>query len=122
MGLVAAVVVGAQQRADQQHRGAGGAGEAGQHGAGGQHAAIEQRRAVQVAVDVDAAGDGEQRHQQDDERHVLQHHGVQDVVADAGQAMVGRKRQHEGQCPAGGDLAEMVVPDGGSQQRHQGNA
>ena len=48
--LVPAVVVGAQQRPDQQHRGAGGAHPAGEHGAERQDAGIDRRRAVQVAA------------------------------------------------------------------------
>ncbi len=44
-------------------------------------AGVERRRAVQVAADVDAAGHGEQRREQDDERDVLGHQRMHQLRA-----------------------------------------
>jgi hypothetical protein len=67
MGHMLAVVVGADQRAYQQHGCPRGAHEAGQHRANGQDGRVEPRAAVQVAADVDATRHSEQRRQQNDE-------------------------------------------------------
>ena len=74
------VVVGPQQRPDQQHRGAGSAHPAGKHGADRQQRRIHRRRTMQVALDVDATGDGEERQQQDDERDVVEQQQVQGLI------------------------------------------
>ncbi|MCY1289574.1 hypothetical protein D9M70_386710 [compost metagenome] len=118
---VLAVVVGAQQRADQQHRRAGGAHQRGEQGAEGQQAGIEHRRAVQVAPQQDAAGDGVEGQQQDDEGQVLGEQRVHHQRGAVVQAEAERERQQEGQGPGRGDLAEVVVPEAWGKDRQQGD-
>ena len=65
------LLVGAQQRPDQEHRRAGGADEARQQRADAEERGVDQRRARQRAAQVDAARDHEERAEQRDERHVL---------------------------------------------------
>ena len=116
-----AAVVGADEGADQQHRGAGGAHEAGQHGTYRQNGGVQHRAAVQVAPDVNATGHGVQRGQQDDERDVLGQHGMHHPGGGHRWPEQGRKRQQKRQRPTGRHLAEVVVPKHGRHQRHQGD-
>ena len=118
---LAAVGIGADQRANQQHGGASCAHEAGQHRAQRQDGRVQHRRARQAAADVDATGHHVQRRQQDHERQVLRQQRVR--KADCRRPHPVREHQGHQECqgPRGGDLAEMVVPDAGQQQGHQGN-
>ena len=72
MDLVSPVVVGADDRPDQQHRRAGGTHPAGQHGADREQGRVHRRRTVEVAADMDAARDDEQGSKQHDEGDVVQ--------------------------------------------------
>ena len=69
VGDVLALAVGFQQRANEQHRGAGRADEAGQHRADGHERGVRQRVGLQVARDANAAADRVQAEQQHDERN-----------------------------------------------------
>ena len=60
-----------EQGPDQEHRGAGGADEAGQHGADGHERGVRERIGLQVAFDADAAADRVEAEQQHDERDVF---------------------------------------------------
>ena len=92
MRLVPAVVVGADQGPDQEHGGAGRAHEAGQHRAQAQDGGVESRAAMQVAADVDAPRNGEQRGQQDDEGDVLGQQRVHHVLGDLEKAIFAYER------------------------------
>ncbi|MBN8749622.1 MAG: sodium:proton antiporter, partial [Variovorax sp.] len=72
MDLVSPVVVGADDRPDQQHRRAGGTHPAGQYGADREQGRVHRRRTVEVAADMDAARDDEQGSKQHDEGDVVQ--------------------------------------------------
>ena len=65
------LAVGFQQRTDQQHRRAGGADETRQNGARGEKCTVGQGMGGQVALDANAAADGVQAEQENDERDVL---------------------------------------------------
>ncbi|MDT4849552.1 hypothetical protein FQZ97_836760 [compost metagenome] len=77
---------------------------------------------MQVAAQQDAAGDGVERQQQDDERQVLgQQHMHAQFEAGVPTELPG-KRQQEQQRPAQGELAVVLMPDTDRQQRQQGDA
>ena len=89
MDDVLAVAVGLEQRADQHHRGAGGADEAGQERAEGENAGIDPRRGLQVAPKLKPAGDHVQAEEQHDERDVFAEDGVLEHLEDRRQARFG---------------------------------
>ena len=76
-----AVVVGANQGPNQQHGGAGGAHETGQHRACEQQRGIEPGAAVQVAAYENTARYRVQRCQKDDEGKILGQHRMHQVDA-----------------------------------------
>ena len=143
---VLAFAVGFQQRADQQHRRARRADEAGQHAADGHERGVGERAGLEIAFDANAAGDRVQTEQQHDERHELGQdrigeHGVDEAglhaasVGDddawAGQwESIGALMQEgvvaeRDQAQPGGDLeaVEIALPPmlGGMHQRKDGN-
>ncbi len=71
--------------ADQHHGGAGRAEQARRQRAEGEDRRVGRRRADEIAADADAAGDHEQREQQEDEGEVVEQERVQDL---------GRRRAH----------------------------
>ena len=122
MGIVRAAGIGADQRPDQDHGGAGGADHARHGGAEQQDAGIEQRRAAQGAGNQDAAGHHIKREQQDDEAHIFRQHGVHEGGERGGCAERDGDRRQREQRPEGGDLAVMGVPEFREQQRAGGDA
>lgn len=76
---------------------------------------------MQVTTDVDAAGTGEQRRQQQDEGDVFLDRRVHEAVQGRTGAVDDRKGQHEGQHPDGDHLAIMVMPEDRCQQRQNGD-
>ena len=121
MRLVAAVVVGAYQRTDQQHGGAGGAHDARKASAEREYAGIEPGRAVQIAGNIDAARDREQGQQQNNERYVLQQGGMQQLVPGQTGAIQQRERQQKGQGPEHRHFAEVVMREARREQRQEGD-
>ena len=73
---------------------------------------------MQVALDVDAAGHREQRRQQHDERDVVEKQQVDDLVDRGRDTVNQRERDDDQRRPDGGDLAEMVMPEGRRGERH----
>ena len=111
MHTVFAVGIGAQQGADQQHGGAGGAHPAGQDGAHGQDAGVDHGGAHQRALQAHAAGHGEQGEQQHDEGDVLQQDGMEEFIEGHVEAVDHQTGNQEGKAPEDGDLAEVMMPD-----------
>ena len=118
---VLAVVVGFEDGADHQHGGAGGAHHGGQERADGEQRGVHARAAVQIAPHEDAAGYGVERPQQQNEGDVFGHQGVHQHMQAGGEAVHEGEGDEEGQRPAGGDFAEMVVPNMGEKQRAGGD-
>ncbi len=81
MRLVAPVSVGPDQRADQQHGGAGGAQQARRDRADAEEREIGAGRADEVARDPDPARHHEERQQQQDERQILVRQRVEQSLA-----------------------------------------
>ena len=77
--------------------------------------------AAQAAADMDAARAGEERREQQDERDVFTHSGMHEPMQGGAPAMDEGERQQEGQCPACSNLAIVMVPEQGGNQRHQGD-
>src|SRR5256886_4436071 len=69
-----ALAVGLEERADQEHRGAGGANARCEQGAGRENRGVHERGRGEVAAHEDSAGDHVEGGQQDDERDVLLRH------------------------------------------------
>ncbi|ABA49884.1 hypothetical protein BURPS1710b_2927 [Burkholderia pseudomallei 1710b] len=114
---VLAIVVRAQERTDQQHRGARGAHHAREHGAEREDARIEPGRAVQVAAHADTARDRIQRAQQHDERDVFLEQRVHQRAERGAEAERRGERHQERNRPRRRDLAEMVMPEHRRDQR-----
>ena len=121
VGLVAAIVVGANEWPDEQHGGTRGAHEAGDGRAQRQQPGIEDGAATQCATDVDAARAGEERREQQDEGDVFTHGGMHEPMQGGAETMDEGKRHQERQGPARSDLAVVMVPKQGRDQRHQGD-
>ena len=115
------VVVGADQRPDQDHRGAGGADEAREDRADREQAGIDQRRAMDVAGDQDAAGDREERKQQDDEGNIFEQHRVQRPPSWSARGPQETRADDGERGPEGGELAVMMFPEMREEQRPGGD-
>lgn len=119
MRVARAPDVGPDQRPDEQHRRPGRPQQAGDHGAERQDRGVRGRRAADVATHQDAAGDGEERVEQDDEGHVLQRQRVPHGGGRSPRPVDDAIGDRKGRRPEQGDLAEVAVPDPGGEQRHQ---
>ncbi len=107
--------VGAQHGPDHHHRGAGGADPGGEQGADQQHQRVDGRRAAQRAAHVDAARDGEQRPEQDDEGDVVDQHDVEERLQ--GLRAIGDQEGHgQEDGPGRGYLRVVPVPEVRRQQ------
>ena len=115
------VVVGTNQRTNEQHRSPSGPHETGQHSTDPQNTHIEQGRTVQVTSNVNTARDGIQGSQQHNEGDVLSHQSMYKVGSRLPSAKHDCKRQQKGQSPGCCYFAEMMVPKVRDQQWHQGN-
>ena len=119
MDLAPAVLVGADERADEKHGSARRAHEVGKHGAEREDRGVHDRTTDEAAADVNAAGNDEERAHEDDERHVVGEKHVGDLVEGRVRTEDGRKRNDAAQGPEDGDLAEMMVPDVRGEQREK---
>ncbi len=118
MGLVPAISVGAQQRPDQDHGGAGRADPGGEKRAHGEDGKVYPRRTAQRSPDVDAAADRKQGAEEDQEREVVRERDVEDLVNRRAPV---RQDERDGQqqSPDERDLRVIVVPEAGRQQREE---
>ena len=110
VNLMLAPVVGAQDRADQQHCGAGRAHETGEDGPHRQDGRVDGRSPSQGSLQPNAASDRKKRQQQDDEGDVLQDRDVNDLEERQFPAENESEGDQKGQGPEGGDLTEIAVP------------
>ena len=119
-GSVAAIGVGAQKGADEQHGRAGGAHPGRQHGADHQNGRIDHRGASQSSPQQNPARDRVKRPQQNNEWNIVGQDDMQDLVH--GDTL---ERDHKRNAQAGGpearDFSEMVVPEIRQDQRHEGD-
>ncbi len=119
MRLARAERVGAQHGADQQHARPRRAHHARQHGADGEQRGVGRRSPHQRAAQQHPAAGGVQREEQHDEGQVFLHQHEGDLRARLRQAEHQREGQQERRAPGGGDLAAVVAPDRGCQNRQQ---
>ena len=118
---VLAIIVGAQQRPDQQHCRAGRAHDARERRTERDDRRIHARRAVQIAAHADAARHRIERGQQHDERHVLFEHRVNERAERYAGAEHHAKRHQKQDGPGCRDLAEMVMPESRRDERKHSN-
>ena len=117
MRLVPAILVGADQRTDQQHRGARRAEQARRHRTEAEDHEVGERCAQEVAGDPDATRNDEEREQEQDERHVFMRGRLEQGV--------GRRRETPRQCergdekerPGGRHGPEIALPPLSGEQR-----
>src|SRR5262249_51061170 len=69
---------------------------------------------------MDATTDREERGDEDEERNVVRDRRVQQLVK-RGVAETQEERCGEGECPGGGDLAKMMMPEPRRQEREERN-
>ncbi len=119
MRHVFASTVHTQERADQQHAGARGADDVGEHGAEAEQGGVACRRGSQVAAEHDASRDRVERAEEEDERDVLFHRVPQSDAAglriEAEQVDGRRDRQ----CPGHDRLVQVDMPPVAGDQRQQ---
>ena len=107
-------------RADHHHGRAGGADEARQHRRRcARSDRVDARRAVDVAAHEDAAGDREQRQQQQDERDVFEKRRVDERLQRRGRPDEQRHGNEHQQAPEGRDLALVMLPGMRREKREQ---
>ena len=104
---LAAMRIGAQQRPDQDHRGAGRADEVGQHGSDRQDSRVDERRPPRRAFDNDAAAHSKQRDQQGHQRDILG--DVLQQGVEPGPAEMKGEQGGDGKGGQGGDLRLVDV-------------
>ena len=109
--------IGADERADEDHGGAGGARHAGDQGAEREHHGVDEGRAAQLSRHQDAAGDHVEREQQHDEAQVFGEHGMHESGERGRRAVDRGKRRQREHAPGEGELAVMAVPESRKQQR-----
>ena len=80
MHAVLAVLVGPEQGTDEQHGRTGRSHPAGEDGAERQQAGVHEGRAHELTFETDAARDGEQREQEDDERDVFHEENMDELI------------------------------------------
>ena len=119
--VVAAVLVRPDDRSNQHHGGAGRAEKACRQGAEGEHRRVRGRRADEIAADADAAGNNEQREQQDDEGQIVEQEHMQDLGRGRPKSARCGQGNDQGKRPEGGHLAEMTLPGMRRDQRQHGD-
>ena len=117
MDIVAAPFVGADQRANEDERRAGGAEEARHDGAERDDAEIGPRAGANASGNQDAAGDRVEREQQKDEADIVGEHHIKHCRERDRRAAQHRQRHDRQHRPGQHDLAVMGVPDFRQQQR-----
>ena len=119
--LVATAFVGGQQRTNQQHGSTGRTHKVGDKGAHKEDAGIDDRTTDEATANVNAAGHDKESADEQNKGHVVADHGVRNR-ADGHLCREGHEnRDHAAQPPSNGDLAVVVVPQVGSDERHKGN-
>ncbi len=119
--VVAAVLVRPDDRSNQHHGGAGRAEKACRQGAEGEHCRVRGRRAHEIAAYADAAGNNEQREQQDDEGQIVEQEHMQDFGRGRPKSTRCDHGNDQGKRPEGGHLAEMTLPGMRRDQWQQGD-
>ena len=115
---MAARAIGAQQRPDDEHRCPRRTDPRREHRPDRDQHAVGRRRPAQRSADVDAATDGEERRDQDDERDVVDDRHMGELV-DGRHAVAEHERPRQHHRPGRRDLRVMMVPENGREQREQ---
>lgn len=109
--VVPPVVIGAEDRPDHDHRGAGRADDARNQGAQSEQQRIQNRGAVKIAAHHDSAGHGEQSEEQQNEGDVFEQRGMDECLDGWKRAIPDGKRQDDQGGPHRSNLALVVLPE-----------
>ena len=118
---VFAVLVGAQKRADEQHGRTGRPHPAGEDGTERQKPGVHDGRTHELTFEADAARDGEQREQQDDEGNVFHEKDMDELIGRQRETVDHGAGDEKGQSPEQGHFPEVVMPEVGDGQRPDGD-
>ena len=121
MHVVLSIVIGAKHGAYHHHRRAGGPDQAGENGADAEQHRICNRSAAKIAGHDDAAGYREQRQQKQDEGDVFQQGSVNERMYGTRQSDQKRRWYHCERRPDERDLAMVMFPEVGCEEREQCN-
>ncbi len=113
--------IGGDQRADQQHRRAGRAHDARERRSEREQRGVDGGRSGERPAKADAAGDGEQRKQDREERHVFLEDRVRNAVRRIARPEFRRERHEQRERPEQGDLAVVRVPEPWRDERDEGD-
>ena len=94
---------------------------AGEQGADAEEPCVDGWRADQGALEAHAAGDGEEREEQDDEGDVLADDGVERLEGGRLPAVDQGAGNEEGEAPEDRNFAEVVLPEVGDEQGAEGD-
>ena len=119
--LVLAPGVGTQQRTDEQHGRTRGADPAGKQRAHQKQQDVVARGAGDEAFYGNAARDDEQAEKQHDERDIVEHDRLDQLIDELVRAMEDGKRDAEEQGPANGDKQLVLLVPSRNHQRHDGD-
>ena len=122
MHTVFAVGIGSKQRADEQHGSTRCSHPAGQKGSHGQKAGIYCGGAYQRSFKAHAAGNGEQRKEQDDKGNIIKQDGMSRLKKGSIQTVDNGAGNKKGHAPENGYLAKMIFPEMSKKKRSQGDA
>ena len=121
MHAVLSVGIGAQEGTDEQHGCTRGTHPARKHGTCEQKACVHCRSADKRALEAHAACDRKEGKEQDDKGNVLKNNGVQALVDGCAWAVDNGTGHKEGHAPEHCDLAEVMFPEMGKEERSKGN-
>ncbi len=111
------IAVGLQERADQQHRGAGRPDEGGEQAAHAEERRVRQRSGHEVPTQQDPPRDDIEPRQQDDEGHVFREHVPED------RRIMGQVEHQDGRAEDQGndELVAIALPPAWNPQRTDGD-
>ena len=119
---VFAVLIGFEQRTNDEHGRTGRSHHIGKQRTRKQKGRIHHRRSLERRTNMNAACHHKQSTHKDNERNVVTDNGVRDG-AGGNRAAIDRKKRHSAQQgPSYSDLTEVVMPEVRHKHRAQGNA
>jgi hypothetical protein len=110
MGVERAGAIGANERPDQDHRGAGGPDDVRDRGAKGEDRCVDHRRAVELALERNASRRGVERNQHKDERQICERHAMHEARRRRREPFDGGKASERQNRPKTRGLLIMDMP------------
>ena len=119
MELALATFVRLDERTDEEHRRARRPHEVREHRPEREKARVDDRTPDEGAAHVNAARHNEKRPYEDEEGYVIDEQNVDDRVETGRDAEEPHERNRTAERPEDGDLAEVVMPEVGSEKREE---